>query len=348
VSRTREDEGSLLATARDAASYFPELDEGAPIEVMPVGLINATFAIGRDHILQRVNPIFPAIIHENIEAVTRRLIERGIQTPRLVRSRDGELCVELEDRGVWRVITRIHGENHDFIVNPEMARAAAVLVGRWHEAVADLEHEFVGMRVGVHDTPKHVRRLRDALDSHTQHPSYDQVAPLAEELLAALENLPPLPELEPQTSHGDLKFNNIIFDRDDALALIDLDTVGPMPLAHELGDMWRSWCNPAAEDQEAAAFDIGTFAASMDGYRQGRRVRFDAEQRLALLHGVEWISVELAIRFAADALLEDYFGWDAQRFPSASAHNLVRAQGQRRFHDACVSTRQARARILET
>ena len=43
------------------------------------------------------------------------------------------------------------------------------------------------------------------------------------------------------------------------------------------------------------------------------------------------ITLELAARFAADALREDYFGWDAARFGSASEHNEVRAAGQLRL-----------------
>jgi hypothetical protein len=39
-------------------------------------------------------------------------------------------------------------------------------------------------------------------------------------------------------------------------------------------------------------------------------------------------TVELAARFCADALHERYFGWDARRYPSASAHNQARTRGQ--------------------
>ena len=54
--------------------------------------------------------------------------------------------------------------------------------------------------------------------------------------------------------HGDPKISNLMFARDSdrGLCLIDLDTLGPMPIALELGDALRSWCNPAAEDARAA------------------------------------------------------------------------------------------------
>ena len=97
-------------------------------------------------------------------------------------------------------------------------------------------------------------------------------------------------------------------------ALVDLDTLAPMPLGFELGDAWRSWCNPRGEDSIEAIFDLQVFAASLDGYLAGVGRALDEKERAALLGGVEWVSVELAARFCADALQERYFGWDARRF----------------------------------
>jgi aminoglycoside phosphotransferase (APT) family kinase protein len=102
-----------------------------------------------------------------------------------------------------------------------------------------------------------------------------QVAPLAETILAHARELAPLPALPPRLCHGDLKLNNILFAgetppaSEQALCLIDLDTVGPMPLAYELGDAWRSWCNVSGEDTTAATIDLEIFRASFAGYASG-------------------------------------------------------------------------------
>ncbi|MDB4983414.1 MAG: aminoglycoside phosphotransferase, partial [Myxococcales bacterium] len=132
-----------------------------------------------------------------------------------------------------------------------------------------------------------------------------------------------------------------------AVCLIDLDTVGPLSLSYELGDAWRSWCNRAGEDVAVARLDLDVLRASVDGYRAGWGAPLDAETRRGLLLGVEWVSLELAARFAADALLETYFGWDASRFAGRGEHNLVRARGQWSLHEQLVATRDARAEILE-
>ena len=62
--------------------------------------------------------------------------------------------------------------------------------------------------------------------------------------------------------------------------------------------------------------------------------------------GVEWVSLELGARFAADALFESYFGWDANRFPGRGEHNLVRARGQWSLHEALLAARATRTSML--
>ena len=66
-----------------------------------------------------------------------------------------------------------------------------------------------------------------------------------------------------------------------------------------------------------------------------------------MLLGLDWVSVELAARFAADALNESYFGWDATRFPGRGEHSLLRARGQFSLHAAVIAARAARAERLQ-
>lgn len=88
------------------------------------------------------------------------------------------------------------------------------------------------------------------------------------------------------------------------------------------------------------------FAASLAGYLGALSFALTRAEREALVHGVEWISLELTARFAADALRERYFGWDRSRFPAAGEHNLLRARGQWALHQAALATREARAELL--
>jgi Ser/Thr protein kinase RdoA (MazF antagonist) len=334
---------------------YAAIGAGAGVRRWGSGLINQTYLIddGRARfVLQRVNAIFPVGIHRNIRAVTEHLYARGMLTPRLIETEAGELCLQLGEAGVWRLMTYIDGSCFDVIASAEQARAAATLVGRFHRAVEDVDHDFAERRRGAHDTPRHLQRLREALARHPAHRLFAQVGPLAAAMLARAAALPPLPALSERVCHGDLKFNNVLFapggqgPGEDPLCLIDLDTVGPQLLAFELGDAWRSWCNRNGEDEPEAAFDLQILAASLQGYRAGLGRALLPEEARALLLGLEWVSLELGVRFVADALEESYFGWDAGRFATRGDHNLVRARGQWSLHEAVVATRPQRAQLL--
>lgn len=352
-------------------SRFP-VAPGARVDALGNGLINQTFAVtepppgGRRFVLQRVNPLFPASIHDNILAVTNRLHEAGLTTPMLVPTNEGEPCLQLAldhasepaatnpgvGLDVWRLATFVDGISFDVVGSPGQARAAGALIARFHRALDGLTHPLTALRAGVHDTPRHLDALARAAAEHLIHRLHPEVGPLARAIAAAAAALPALPVLAPRVCHGDLKFNNVLFagttgvEREQAVCLIDLDTVGPMSLAFELGDAWRSWCNRSGEDDVEARLDLGTFEASLDGYAATLGANLDQGERRALLLGPEWISLELAARFAADALNESYFGWDPARFPGRGEHNLVRARGQLSLHREFVATRPARGRLL--
>jgi Ser/Thr protein kinase RdoA (MazF antagonist) len=335
--------------------HYPGWGEAA-ISPLLGGLINRTLLLEREDaraVLQKVSPVFSPRIHQNIAAVTARLAEAGIQTPRLVPTRAGTLFIEGEDLGVWRMLTHMGGVGFDAVADARQARSASVLIARFHRALDGLRHEFVGLRHDVHDTPVHLRRLAEAAVTHSQHRLAREVRALADGIAAGAEALPVLPVLGPRVCHGDLKFSNILFADQEppasqrAVCLIDLDTLAPLSLAFELGDAWRSWCNRAGEDMPGARLDLEVLRASVEGYREGLGHRLDAETRRALVVGIEWVSLELAARFAADALLEAYFGWDAHRFPGRGEHNLVRARGQWSLHLALVATRDAREATIE-
>jgi len=351
-------EGPVNEAVEIAADVLPGYPgwEGSVVTHLGGGLINRSYLLARADgaraVLQAVSPIFSPAIHGNIVAVTERLAAAGLVTPRLLPARDGRPYLLAPGGIVWRLQTHVDGVAFDVVGGAAQARAAGALVGRFHAAVDGLDHQFTGLRAGVHDTPRHLARLDEALATHAAHRLAGAVGPLAKAIRDGAGALPPLPALPPRICHGDLKFNNVLFagrqppDDTDAVALIDLDTVGPLALAYELGDAWRSWCNRAGEDDPNAALDLEIMSASLDGYRAGLGRALGADERRALVLGVEWVSLELAARFAADALAESYFGWNASRFPGRGEHNLVRARGQWSLHQALVATRAARAAML--
>lgn len=304
------------------------------------GLINQTFLLeladDQRRVLQAVNPIFPPGVNEDIDKVTSFLASRGLETPRLIRSRTGAASVT-EDAETWRMLTWVEGVSVDMLSGPGQAAAAGSLLGRFHRALAGLQHDFHNPRLGVHDTSAHLRNLRHALHAHQQHRYIARIRPLAQAILDAAATLPALPETTDRIVHGDPKINNILFDRGGikALCLVDLDTLGRMPLTLELGDAMRSWCNVSGEDSPDARISAEIFEASITAYAEQTRDWLTEAEWRAIVLATKTIFIELAARFCADALQERYFGWDPRRYASRSEHNQVRAAGQLSAFGAC-------------
>ncbi len=323
---------------------------GATLTRLGGGLINRTWAVdapGRTAVLQWVNPIFPAAVNADIAAVTAHLRRHGLATPALIPTREGGLW-HVENGAVWRLMTRMPGTSRSRLADAAAARAAGMLLGRFHGALLDFEAAFGHPRGGVHDLSRHLGQLRHTLGAHRAHPRHAEVEPLAREILAAAESLQPLPDTPVRVVHGDPKLDNLLWiDDHEALCLVDLDTLGRLALPLELGDAFRSWCNPRGEDGAVARFSLAHFAAAVDGYAQAAQGWILPGEVAGIVEGTLTIYVELAARFCADALEERYFGWDAQRFASRSLHNQVRARNQL---DAALSLRaqrpQAEAAVL--
>lgn len=297
------------------------------------GLINQTFLVdgapaGR-FVLQRLHPVFRPEVNEDVDAVTRHLEQQGLTTPRLLRTADGALSVTHAGH-VWRALSWVDGVGLDHLANAGQAREAGMALARFHGAVRGLSYEFRHVRPAVHDTPRHLAALRAALAAHRDHVYFAKVEPLAARILAAAAALPALPVLPLRVVHGDPKVNNILFTPDGARAicLIDLDTLSRMALPLELGDAFRSWCNPAGEDSARASFSIELFEAAVRGYAAGSGGFVTSEERDHIVAGTLTIYIELAARFCADALNENYFGWNPQLYRTRSEHNQVRAESQ--------------------
>jgi len=303
----------------------------ADLEWAPLGtgLINATFQVleaGRPiAVLQRLHPVFAGEVNIDLDAVTTHLAAKGLATPRLIRTRSGERWVDFDDRP-WRAITFIPGRCVDRVTELEQARSAGALVGRTHRALRDFDYQYAHVRAGVHDTERHLRTLRELHAAGTD----DEANALSADILATAERLPAWAPLPRRHCHGDLKLSNVLFepDRWQARCLIDLDTFGLQTIAYELGDALRSWCNPAGEDVSEPTLNLDILEAAARGYGEGAGALLGEDEIAAIVPGLETICVELAARFATDVYQDRYFGWDATRFPSRRAHNLVRARGQ--------------------
>jgi aminoglycoside phosphotransferase (APT) family kinase protein len=237
-------------------------------------------------------------------------------------------------------MTRIPGISFNKPKGPEQLRGAGELVASFHRALLDFKAELHPIGFPFHDTAQHLDELSLALKECGQHPLHRETADLASKIFAAAKELPSLAEVPLRVIHGDLKFNNLLFepaaDAETAspVALIDLDTLTRLPLVFDWGDALRSWCNLRAEDEPNAELDLSLVAAATEGlmtvFETGtspgtKPSKIELE---SLSWALEIVSLELSTRFATDTLRERHFDWNREQFERAGEHHHRRALGQ--------------------
>jgi Ser/Thr protein kinase RdoA (MazF antagonist) len=342
---------SLIALCEHFA-IDPPVDAIAPLGR---GLINDTYrldASGRRYVLQRINGrVFPE--PERIMANLARLARHpeppealGLRVPALIPSRTGASFVRDPAGAVWRLMEFIPDTcNLSRIQGESQAREVGRVLGRFHRWTAVLpSDDFAVTLPGYHDTPSYLERLRAlsnpaAIQGGSEYADCpDRTAPEIATLLSFIEARLDLAEaldravqtgrIALRLTHGDPKLDNILFDRDGrrALALIDLDTIQPGLIQHDLGDCLRSCCNALGEgetDPTRVRFDLALAEAILTGYAEATRGWLSGEDIDCLFDGIRVMPFELGLRFLTDHLQGDrYFKVDRP------GRNLIKARIQ--------------------
>ena len=135
-------------------------------------------------------------------------------------------------------------------------------------------------------------------------------------------------EIPLRVTHNDTKINNILFDEktNEAVAVIDLDTVMPGSMLYDVGDALRVGGATAAEDEtdlEKVHFNEKAFEAFVKGYLTEMKDVLTERELELLPFGVRLMTYECGIRF-----LTDYLNGDVYFKIHREHHNLDRARTQ--------------------
>lgn len=144
-------------------------------------------------------------------------------------------------------------------------------------------------------------------------------------------------------AHNDMKINNVLFDEqtEAAVCIVDLDTVMPGSILFDFGDLVRSVCVQADEDEtdlSRVQFQLPFFEAVTQGYGAVMRGQLTPAEIALLPEMARTMALTLGLRF-----LSDHIDGDSYFRIHRPGHNLDRARTQLRI----VAEVEAAAATLE-
>ncbi len=323
-----------MANVEEILSYFA-LD-GRMVSATPYGNghINDTYRIvtqgeggvENKYLLQRINhAVFrkPKLVMENISRCLTHLKAKAASTPdvqtmTVIPTKEGRSCIRTFDGKWWRVYDFLDGlESYDNVQDPDIVYEAARGFAQFQNMVADMPlprlHETIPY---FHHTPMRYATLEEAIYSDIRDRAHEVEAEIEfvrarKHLVAHLLNRYLRGQIPERITHNDTKINNALFDPETkrCTAVVDLDTVMPGLALYDFGDMCRTTCNPAAEDEKDLSkviFDLKMFEAACSGYMETARFLTPAE--IQELDFSAWLlPFMVGIRFLTDYLQGDVY-----------------------------------------
>lgn len=293
-------------------------------------LVTATGKTVTRYILQRINTdIFtnPKALMENICGVTsylRNLISKrggdvSRETMTVVPTKNGNSYYTDSTGGAWRVYNFV--ENTICLQqcrNTEDFYTSARAFGQFQKNLADYDasslHETIP---DFHNTPDRLLKFKKALKADALHRAADISDDIAfvldrEADCSYMTDLLAAGKLPLRVTHNDTKLNNILLDADtnDALCIIDLDTVMPGLAANDYGDSIRFGANHSAEDEPDLSkvnFSLELFEAYTKGFLEVAGDALTPLEIKTLPWGAKLMTLECGMRFLTDYLEGDHY-----------------------------------------
>jgi len=253
----------------------------------------------------------------------------------IIPARDNRLWGRDKEGGWWRTYLYIEGcHSLELSTSRNDARVLGESIAHFQKELSDLGlprlHETIP---AFHDMVRRYKSFHESLlkDDHNRAKDVkreidffikneDRGAILVQSIQEGT-----IPE---RICHNDCKINNILLDDEsgEALCVIDLDTVMPGTPLFDFGDLVRTVCTSAAEDEKdlyKVKFDPDYFKALLTGYLS-EAIEFLLPPELDLLcEAGRNLTQIMGLRF-----LTDYLDGDRYYHISRPDHNLDRCRNQ--------------------
>lgn len=321
------------------------IDKAVKVSKFGNGLINETYlAEGktRRYILQKLHSIFKPAVLADTHNVTRHLFDNGLTTPLLIKTADGKLFFKDNRNNYWRMLTYVPGKCYETGISPKQAFSAGQLVGQFHNILSGFNYKFRHKIKDFHNSETRINKLNKTLKKFKHTWKYGELVDSANAILANYENLGnKIDGCPDRIIHGDLKINNIRFNNgNDAICLLDLDTLGRHKVATDIASGARTWCNKADEgDIINSRFDLKVFESMLAGYLSTAKFITKNEIK-SIPETIERVILILAARFITDAFEEKYFRLIPNQYKNLYEQNKAKAFAQLALYNNFVSKKK--------
>lgn len=328
---------------------------GKPVAINPTGNghINDTFKITMEsngtktnYILQRINQyVFkkPEELMSNMIRVTehirKKVLEQGENADErcinLYPALDGKKWYLDPDGNYWRLYRFVENAiGYETAPGPEIVYEAGKAIGQFQSWLADIPGGPMYETIPFFNHPVFlVDHFKEVLekDSHQRAASAKEIIDLVLSKAYDMQKLYRLGEaglLPLRISHNDTKINNILMDpvTNEAICIIDLDTIMSGFALNDFGDSVRTSCNQGAEDDpdlDNVKINLENFEAFTKGYLSKAKSFLTPVEVENLAFSAMLYPFLIGLRF-----ITDYLDGDCYFKIHHENHNLQRAKAQ--------------------
>lgn len=315
-------------------------------ETIQMGNVNQTYKVNfrlpegkeKSFLVQNVNTYAfrnPVGLMNNIDKVTEHIRSKKPGKPALHFHHTVDRKTYISDGdNFWRMTNYVPSVTFNSAKDLNVIRNAGRAFGEFQMDLADFDiRELIETIPGFHNTPARYEKLERAV-LENQAGRVSQVGPELDYLMQIRDTACSLTRLQQEgklplrVTHNDTKINNVLFDEEseEALIVIDLDTVMPGLIGHDFGDAIRFAGNFVAEDSPdcgQVGVNLEVFRAFAQGFLEKTAGTMKPMEIETLGLSPIVMTVEVAVRF-----LTDYLDGDKYFKTLYPEHNLVRTRNQ--------------------
>lgn len=304
------------------------------------GHINDTYLIitngSINYVLQKINStVFKKaidVIYNKVK-VTNYLIEKGIKTVRFIPTTENTFYIKDDNHNYWNLSEFIEDSQTFLKVSSnDIAYQAGLSTGIFLAQTTNFIDNLVETLPNFHSISFRFQEFQNALTTASKAKRKKALKWISfveeriEEMLV-IDKAIHLKKIPLRVTHNDTKISNILFDHNnEAICLIDLDTVMKGSILFDYGDALRTICSTASEDETDLSlvnFNFDYFKNYTKGFLKNICAHITKDEISYLPKSISVMIFIMGLRF-----LTDYLNNNIYYKTKYNEHNLDRAINQ--------------------